>query len=517
MMTARPEVSRTRGALAARRRAATGRLRAAAARLRAAAVPLGAAAALLWGAAVPGAGLAAPAGTGPSTAPAATAAGMPLDLLQAWHAAEQNDAAFAAAKAQREAGDTKRRQGTALLLPQVALSGSAGYLDLDRDTTGAQFSAPGFGSSSDAEFRTRISNGQSAGVALSARQPLYSPERAAGRRQLDRQAQLADAQYHEAQQSLILRTAQAYFDVLVAADALGAASAQKAAATRAWQEASERFAAGAEPVTGRYEAQARKDEAEVRELALKNELSVRRALLEDVTGQPGAGLAALSSRVDMSRIAAGSLNDWSARAAAGNPAIAIVALTQDIARDEIEKFKALAAPSLDLVAQVADDRMQGSSGFGTTAHITSNARSIGLQLSIPLFTGGMRSARHDEAVALADKARWDAAATAQAVRREVLAAWLAVTTGLDQVRANEAALESSRLRLDATAIGREAGARSTIDLMNAQADFYASRHRLAEARYQLVLSRLRLTAAAGELAEGEVSAVNGLLSPPEAP
>ena len=441
----------------------------------------------------------------------ADSAAAQIDLVQAWHAAEEHDAAFAAAKALRDAGDTRRRQGKAMLMPQVSLSAGAGYVEMDRDTTGAQFSAPGFGSSSDAEFRTRINSGQSTGVALTARQPLYSPERAASGRQLDRQAALADAQFRDARQALILRTAQAYFDVLIVDDAVAAAAAQKDAAARAWDAAAERFEAGAEPVTGRYEAQARRDEAGVRALALKSDLSLKRALLADMTGEPPASLAALAAHADVSRIQAGALNDWNARAAAGNPALAIVALTQDIARDEIEKFKSLAAPSVDLVAQLSDDRMQGSSGFGTS-RITSNARTIGVQLTIPLFTGGLRSARHDEAIALADKARYDAAAASQSVQRQVLAAWLSVTTGLDQVKASEAAAESSRLRLDATLIGQEAGARTTIDLLNAQADFYASRHRLTEARYQLLLDRLRLVATTGELAEPDVRAVNALLN-----
>ncbi len=155
--------------------------------------------------------------------------------------------------------------------------------------------------------------------------------------------------------------------------------------------------------------------------------------------------------------------------------------------------------------------MAGPNSFGST-RITSTAATVGLQISIPLLTGGMRSARHDEALALAEKARFDGEALRREVMRQTQAAWLAVSTGIAQVRAQEQALKSARERLDATETGQEAGARTTLDLVNAQADLYRAKLRLAQAKHQLLLGRLRLSASAGELSERDLQAVNSVLA-----
>jgi len=187
-------------------------------------------------------------------------------------------------------------------------------------------------------------------------------------------------------------------------------------------------------------------------------------------------------------------------------------LGHDIARDEVAKYRALVSPSLDFVAQLSDERMSGPNGFGTT-RINSTAATVGLQLTIPLVTGGMRSAKHDEAVAMAEKARYDAEALRLEVLRQTQAAWLSVTTGIAQIRAQEQVLRSASARLDATETGQEVGARTTLDLVNAQADLFRAQLRLAQAKHQLLLGRLRLAASTGELSESDVQAVNAILTP----
>jgi outer membrane protein len=156
--------------------------------------------------------------------------------------------------------------------------------------------------------------------------------------------------------------------------------------------------------------------------------------------------------------------------------------------------------------------MHGPSGYGPSSHVTSNARIVGLQLTIPLYTGGMRSAKRDEASALADKAQHDAQSLREDVLRQTQAAWLAVTTGAERVMAHEQALKSARSRLGATETGRDVGARTMLDFMNAQSDYYQAQRNLLQTRYQLLLDRLRLAAVIGELGEEQVRAVNAALT-----
>lgn len=444
-----------------------------------------------------------------ATAHAAIAA---TDLLAAWQAAQQRDSTYAAARSQWQAGATRERQARSLLRPQVSVSGSAGYATIDRDTRGAQFSAPGFGASNDASFRTRVDGGTSTSWAVVAQQPIYSIERSANAQQLERQAQLADVQLRAAQQELILRTAQSYFGVILAEETLATLRAQKSEAARALEVAKEKFDSGATPVTDRDEAQARYDEVRTREIVAQNEVTMARQAFVDITGKSADALVRVGDDARADRPATPTLPQAMERAAQQNPLIAMQALGVDIARDELAKYRALVSPSVDLFARLADERMHGPSGYGPSSHITSNARIVGLQVSIPLYTGGMRSARRDEASALADKAQHDAQAVREEVLRQTQAAWLAVATGSERVMAHEQALKSSRSRLGATETGKEVGARTMLDYMNAQSDYFQAQRNLLQTRYQLLLDRLRLAAVTGELGETEVRAVNATLT-----
>jgi outer membrane protein len=444
------------------------------------------------------------------TALAVHAAHAGTDLLEAWQAAQQHDAAFHAAQAQWQAGQTRERQSRALFRPQVSVTGSAGYVTSENNTTGAQFAAPAFGASNDVTFRTKIDGGQATAWALTAQQPIYNIERRANSQQLGRQAQLADIQFRAAQQELILRAAQAYFAVVLAEETLATLRAQKAAAGRALDVAREKFEAGATPVTDRDEAQARFDEIASREILAQNEVEMKRVAFFDLTGKSAAQLNRIPSREHLERFTIAPLAEWQDRAVQRNPLVGMQALGREIAHDEVLKFRGLTSPAVDLFARVSDDRMQGPSGFGTT-HITSSTRIVGLQLTIPIFTGGMRSAKRDEASALAVKAQYDGEALRQEVLRQTQAAWLAVKTGNTRVQAHLQMLNSAQSRLNATETGKEVGARTMLDFMNAQSDFYQAQRTLLQTKYEFLLDRLRLAATAGELDETALREINAVL------
>lgn len=434
------------------------------------------------------------------------------DLMEAWQAARAHDPEFAAAQAQWQTADPKRRQSRALWRPQVNASGGVGVASIDNRTRGAQFSAPGFGTSTDVNFSTDIDRGTNTRWALVAQQPLYNAERRASAQQLARQGELLDVQFAQAKQSLILRVAQAYFDVLAAEDTLRALRKQQEAAAHARDEAQERFDTGDAPVTDTYEAQARADAVAAQLLAAEDDLQLKRETFTDLTQLPAEGLAHVRTAASSGPEAPGTLDDWLARAADSSPLLASHRLGFAIAQREVDKYRALTSLALDLVARAGDDRLHGDGDFGSS-RTSSRSSSIGLQLTIPLFTGGMRSARRDEASALAEKARFDVEATRQLVARQTRAAWLGVTTGSAQVHAFEQALRSATARLDATLTGKEAGERTTLDVLNAQTEFHQTELALTRARHALLLNRLRLAAAAGVLDEVPLQQVNAQLAP----
>jgi outer membrane protein len=435
-----------------------------------------------------------------------------VDLMSAWESARQQDPSLAAARAELDAGQARGRQGRALSLPTVSVSGSVGYGAATQNSSGAQFTAPGFGTVNGVDFRTDIHDGTSTGWRVTAEQPLYNAERSATARQLELQAGRAEIQLRAARQDLMLRTARAYFEVLLSEDALEEVRRQKTATARAFDAARAGYDEGKLPITDRNEAQARFDAIVARESAALDDLELRRAALVELTGLPADNLRRLPADAPLRGFEAGRLEQWLAKAGESNPLIAMQSLARDIALQEVRKWDAAASPTLSLVAQAGGDRLSGNGGYGTSATVSSNNSAISLQLSIPLYTGGMRGARGDEAVALADKARFEVEATRKSILLQTRAAWLGATGGLSRMAAHERAVESARSRLDATEIGHEVGARTTLDLLNAQADLFRAVREMQQARYQILLDRLTLAKAAGELSDEDLRAANANLT-----
>ena len=443
----------------------------------------------------------------------ATPAIAAVDLLQAWDAARAHDPEFAAASAQRDAGQARARQGRALLLPQVVATAGTSYATDDRDVTGARFTAPGFGEVGGVGFHTRVANGQSTSWALALQQTLFSAARLSESDTLALQADAAQQQYAGARQKLMLDTATDYLNVVYAQERLAAMQAHKAALDEAQAAAQALFDEGRAPVTEAAEARAQRDEIDADLVSAQNDLEVSRAAFTLRTGLPAFSLEPV--REDLAGAwenGGGRLEDWLGRAVAGNPAMLQQRVNRDIARKQIDRYKALRSPSLDLVARVGEDRLWGQSGWGPSS-ITAQSRYVGVQLTVPVFTGGMRGAQYDETVALAERAQGDLEATANAVSRQTRAAWLAADSADQRLRARQRAHESALLRLDATRTGREVGARTLLDELNARADEMRTRLALVRERHAWILDRLRLAAAAGELTDDALSRANALLAP----
>ncbi len=435
------------------------------------------------------------------------------DLLQAWQAARSHDLEFVAASAAHDAGAARRDQGRALWRPTVALVGTAGRMSSTTDTEGAQFSAPGFGTSTGVAFNTSISDGNATRWAVSARQPLISGERLAQGRQLALAADVADLQWQAAQQALILRTAERYFELALAEQTLRVLREQQAAAEQALGESQERFRVGDIPITDSLEAGARAAAIRAQVLAAETDLQIKQLALADLTGIAPQELHPLVPQSDTGAAAAGTLDGWLGQAAQDNPDLLARVASVDVARQEAQRYAALATPSLDLVAEVGRDRLSGSGDFGPASNLSSS-RMIGLQLTVPLFTGGYRSARHSEALRLADQSSADADRTRQQIVRNTRAAWLGLTVGANRVAALAAARDASNARLEATRLGHEVGDRTTLDLLNAQSDAASAELALVQGRIGLLTEQLRLAALGGTLDEAQLSAVNQHLQHP---
>ena len=436
-------------------------------------------------------------------APTAKAAG----LVEIWQAATQNDKTLAVRNAAHAAAQPKREQAAALWRPNVALSTSVGIAGSDTATQGAQFSAPGFGTSQDVAFATSVNSGVAGRVAVTLAQPLYNPLRRAQQLQIGLSVDVADLQWLADSQALMLRTAERYFDLALAEEALQVQQRQLVAVQRASDEAQDRFKLGATPVTDTFEAQARLGSVRAQRLAAEIDLRLKRQGLADSSGLPAAELQARLPLGPMNDPPAPDLDTALAAADAGNPGLRMRRLAVDLARQEAAKYGLRASVTVDVVAQLAQERLSGAGDFGNASNRSGN-RSIGLLLNLPLFDGGSRDARQLEAMRLAEQAAAEVDSTREQVAQQVRSAWLGMSVGTERVAALAQALHAAEARSDATALGRQVGDRTTLDLLNAQNDGAAARLALAQGRVALVMDRLRLAALAGALDEPALRAAD---------
>ncbi|HEU5282811.1 MAG TPA: TolC family outer membrane protein, partial [Burkholderiales bacterium] len=418
------------------------------------------------------------------------------DLMEIYRMAQSADAQYAAARATWSAGQEKLPQGLAGLLPSATVSAST--QQNDRETRSRDPAVPTI----DSRFNSNIAS-------ISITQPLYRPQNVAVYDQARSQVLQSDAVFAQATQDLILRVAQAYFDVLLAQDTVVFAQAQLTAIGRQLEQAKRNFEVGTATITDTHEAQSRYDLTVSLEIVAKNELEVRKRLLELIIGRPAPGISPLGPRFSPRFPEPDNPAVWVGDAAYNNLGVRISQANLDFATKEIERNRAAHRPTLDAFATYTD----AGSGTGTTsiAGVDTKTGVVGVQLAIPIYQGGLTSSRVREAIANEEKARQDLENARRTAELTAQQTYLGVASGISQVKALEAALVSSQSSLDSTRLGQEVGVRTQIDVLNAQQQLSQTRRDLAQAKYNYILSLLRLKASAGQLTEQDVALVNGWL------
>jgi len=420
-------------------------------------------------------------------APAASA----QNLRELYESARAYDATYLAARAQAESAQYRAAQAEALTRPSAALTAEATTANLDPEGLPA-------------------GDNNNVQAALSGRWSLYNPANRASIDQARKSLEAARAELQTAEQDLIVRLAQAYFDVLAAQDALATAGANKAAITEQLASAKRNFEVGTATITDTREAQARFDLAQAQELAADNDLRVKRIALDQLVGRPGVAPRPLLVPVQLPPLAPADPEAWVGSAEAGHPAIQRARAALEIAQLETERAKAAEGPTLDAVGSIGGNDASGryTSNYPGFTRIAS----IGLQFNLPLYTGGATGNRIKETVSLQERARNDLEAARRGVALATRTAYFGVQSGSAQVLALEAAESSSKLALEATQLGYKVGVRVNLDVLNAQTQLFQTQRDLARARYDVLVGGLRLRQAAGTLAEGDIDAVNALLA-----
>jgi outer membrane protein len=430
------------------------------------------------------------------------------DLIQVYQQALANDAVYASARASLAAGRERVPQARALLLPTVGLSGSYGRNDgtFSPFNEGATVTAPtgvtGIVATTGAPY-----NANQYTLALS--QPLFRWDRWQTYEQSKLQQSVTEAQFAQAQQDLITRVSQAYFDVLAAQDTLESTRAQKTATTEQLASAKRNFEVGTQTITDTHEAQAAYDLVVAQEFAAINDLENKKSALQAIIGTAPSALAPLKPGVALASPQPALIDPWVASAENQNYGVVVSQLGLELAKRDIQRNRAGHLPTLDLVASSTRTKNSGSiNGISGT----NNVNAVGVQWSVPIFSGFAVTSRVRESIALEDKARNDLEATRRNAAQAARQSYLGVNSGLAQVKALEAAEISSQSALDSNKLGYQVGVRINIDVLNAQRQLYSTRRDLSRARYDTIVNGLRLKAAAGSLREDDLVPVNNLLA-----
>lgn len=442
------------------------------------------------------------------------------DLLSVYERALQNDPQIREADANRLASREAKPQALAALLPQLDASGSYSKVEQDFSRTELFLSDPNnpdspvtpgnIANDSDVDARE---------YSVTLRQTLFRWDQWAALRRADAQVAQAEADYQAAQQELILRASQRYFDVLAAQDTVDAAQATLAAFSRQLEQADKRFEVGLIAITDVQEARAAHDQAAAAVIQAKRALATAQELLRELTGEPFDSLAGPIDDLPLETPNPADEEQWVTRALDQNLRVISARLATDIAKEDVRVARAGHLPAFDIVASRNDQDFDGDQISRTAvgdatpspADQTQTTDSIGVQITVPIYSGGATSSRVRQRVYLHRAARERLERANRETERAARDAYLGVLSEISRVQATKQALESSRTALQATEAGFEVGTRTTVDVLDARRQLFEAQTNYSRSRYDYILTVLQLQIATGTLERTDLEKINAFL------
>jgi outer membrane protein len=419
------------------------------------------------------------------------------DLLEIYRLAQANDPTFDAARYAFEAIREKIPQARAGLLPALNLNGNDSATHASSKFTNTPLV------DRDVHAWTWT---------LQLTQPLIRLQNAYAYRASKSLVDQARAQYNQAEQDLILRVTQAYFNVLVARESIEVADAQVKATGEQLALAQRGFGSGTNAITDVHEAKSRSDLARAQRIAAQNDLETKLAELEKVVGQPSHVLAALQPEVVIPKPEPDDVKAWTEQARENNPAVLAPYAAVKAAEAEVSKSRAEYSPTLDLTASYGNNYSSGNTSTPSDYETRAKSSQVGVQLTIPLYAGGTTNSHVTEAIANKNKAAAELEVARRQSGTDARQAYAAIVNGLAQIDALESAVESSKSAVNGNQIGYKLGIHMNIDVLNAEQQLYTSQRDLLKARYDTLFQGFKLKAAAGVLTESDVLVINGLLA-----
>jgi outer membrane protein len=418
-----------------------------------------------------------------------------LTLSEAVTLARQGDPAFLGAQANLAVAQERANQAFAGMLPQINASGNTNW-NHRVYTTRTEPST-----TYDEKFNSHVAQ-------LNLTQPLWRSANRVAVTQADAAVAQANFQLAMADQDLLVRLAQAWFDVLLARDHLIFTQGQVSAAKFEWEQAVRFAGLGVVGTPLREEARMKFDQATAERVAAESDLAVKFAALEKIIGAAAfPALPALSDQFTPQDLSGERLDKWLGLAETDSPAVRAAIAALEVANEEIRKQRAGHEPTVDITSSYAKNA-QGSGTYGGQVGYNSTTSAIGLQFNLPIFSGGGQSAKVREAEALRTKAQQELESARRNARTQTKQAWHGWQASQSRLAAAKQSVEYSTLNLQAALSGVATGVKKELDVLRGRQQLYGALRDLARARYELTLNYFKLKAAVGQLVDEDLIALD---------
>ncbi len=413
------------------------------------------------------------------------------DLLDIYELALQNDPVLKQAHANQLAIGEARNQNVANFLPNVSATGMS---SLDRlNNNRATYQGSGIQKYSDQSLTVNLT------------QPLFHWDHWIQLSQADNQIAQAEADYQTELQRLMVKIADAYFNVLSAEDNLEFSRSEKQAIARQLEQAKQRYDIGLTDITEAREAQAAFDSATAGEIEASNDVDNQKEALTEIIGEQDIKLNSLGEKIPLVRPEPDNIAAWSDAAEVGNFGIVSAFNQLEFSRKTIDLQRSGHLPKLDLTASFG--QYDTSSKFG----LQGDTEIVGLRLNVPLYEGGAVNSRTEQARFKYDQAKEYLTATKRAVKRQVKDAYRGITTSISRVEALKTAVSSAEIAVQSTEAGFDVGVRTLVDVLAEQRNLYRAKRDYSRTRYDYLLNGIKLKQASSSLTQEDLEQINRLL------
>jgi outer membrane protein len=443
------------------------------------------------------------------------------NLLEVYEEAVKNDPLIREAEARREAALEVKPQARGLLFPQIGVDGQWAKSDSDSNATFTQ-AVDNDNDPNTPPVIAIVNNVQEAdrdawNYQAEATQTLFRWDQWQQLKRADAQVALAEANYRAAQQDLLVRVSQAYFNVLAAEDTLSAAEATLQAVSRQLEQAEKRFEVGLIAITDVQEARAAHDSATAAVIAAKRTLASTHEVVRELTGEAYQTLTEPGPDMPLDQPQPADEETWVQQSLEQNLNVIAARLGVDVAKRNVKIAQSGHLPTVDLFANRTEfdaDETQINNGLEGPADSDQTEDTYGVRVNIPIFTGGVTRSRVREQVHLHRAERERLEGAIRRAERDTRDAYLGVLAEKARVTALKQSVASNQTALEATEAGFEVGTRTTVDVLDARRRLFEAQRDYARSRYDYLINLVRLKSAAGVLAPADLQSINGFLTTP---